>query len=124
MEPIENLYYALGQLAYAIAKADGDIQPEEKLALQSILAEETRDHGVDFDNADIIFRLMERDETNAIQSYEWAMNELRRNSHYFIPALREKFISALERIARAYPPVVAEEKRLLERFKRELKTIA
>jgi uncharacterized tellurite resistance protein B-like protein len=123
MEPIENLYYALGQLAYAIARADGNIQPEEKLALQAILAEETRDHGVDFDNAEIVFNLMERDETDALKSYEWAMNELKRNSHYFIPAIRDKFVQALERIARAYPPLVPEEKRLLERFKKEVREV-
>ena len=122
MEPIENLYYALGQLAYAIAMADGNVQPEEKLALQAILAEEARKHGVGED-AEIVFNLMERDETDAMKSYEWAMNELRRNSHYFIPALREKFVKILERISRAYPPVVEEEKRLLERFKREVKTL-
>lgn len=123
MEPIESLYYALGQLAYAIARADGNVSPEEKLALQSILAEETREHGIGFENAEIIFKLMERDETDPMKSYEWAMNELKRNRHYFIPALREKFVRALERIARAYPPVVSEEKRLLERFKREVKVI-
>lgn len=122
-EPLENIFYALGQLAYAIAKADGNIQDEEKMALHSILVQEARRHEIELDISAIIFELLQRDNTDIERSYTWAMNELKRNSHYFVPAIREKFINILERVARAYPPVVPEERRLLERFKREVRML-
>jgi uncharacterized tellurite resistance protein B-like protein len=122
-EPVENLYYALGQLAYAIAKADGNIQDEEKMTLHTMLIQEARAHGIDLDISNIIFELMQRDNTDSEKSYTWAMNELKRNSNYFIPVMCDKFIKILEKVARAYPPVVEEEKTLLERFKREVKTL-
>lgn len=122
-EPLEDLYYALGQLAYAVARADGNIQNEEKMALQAVLVQEAREYGIEFANSSIIFELLQRDDTGVEKSYEWAMNEIRRNRQYFIPALQEKFIKILERVARAYPPVVEEEKRILERFKRDIRNL-
>jgi len=120
-EPVDNIYYALGQLAYAIARADGNIQDEEKMVLHSIVVQEARTHGIDLDISEIVFELMQRDNTDTETSYTWAMNELKRNKQYFVPVLREKFIKILERVARAYPPVVIEEKTLLERFRREVR---
>jgi hypothetical protein len=123
VEPIENIYYALGQLAYAVARVDGNIQNEEKMALHAILIEEAREHGIEFSGSEIIFELLNRDDTDVERSYAWALNEIKRNQQYFIPAIQEKFIKILERVARSYPPVVEEEKRILERFKKDIKAL-
>src|SRR6185436_16813027 len=36
MSPIENLYYAMGELAYSVASADGRVQPEERKKFSDI----------------------------------------------------------------------------------------
>ena len=37
MEGVERLYYGLGLLAYAVAKADGKVDPEERQKLHDIV---------------------------------------------------------------------------------------
>ncbi|MDF2439001.1 MAG: hypothetical protein K0Q95_3377 [Bacteroidota bacterium] len=125
MTPQENLHYAIGQLAYAIAQADGKLQPEERIKFHSIMTDEIRSNDRDFDVSDIIFHLLEKDKFVDTQtSYANAMKEIRLNSHYLSPELKTKFISILEKIANAFPPVSVEEKELINKFKKEFSTIS
>lgn len=124
MNPIQNLYFALGELAYAIAKADGTIQKEEKQMLHDIVTEEVKkNHNIDFDYSEIIFTIMGKDNTDSESSYEWALHEMKLNSHYLKPELKVKFQKILEKVAEAFPPVTPQEQKLLDRFQDDLKTI-
>ncbi|HEY0031029.1 MAG TPA: TerB family tellurite resistance protein [Bacteroidia bacterium] len=124
MTPLENLHYAIGQLAYAIAQADGAIQKEEREKFHALVAVELRCKDYDFDISDIIFQILDKDNyTDARTSYESAMKEIRLNSHYLSPNLKETFIKVITKVAKAYPPISEEEESLLERFKKEIATI-
>jgi hypothetical protein len=57
---------------------------------------------------------------DAKTSYDWAIKEIRLNSHYLSPELKDKFLQVMEKVARAYPPVTIEEMNLLERFKKDI----
>ena len=61
MTPEQNLHNAIGQLAYAIAKADGAIQKEETKKFHAIVEAELRCKDYDFDVSDIIFQVLEKD---------------------------------------------------------------
>ena len=61
MNPIENLHYAIGQLAFAVAFTDGKIQKQESEIFHKIVAEELSNKSYDFDVSDIIFQVMEKD---------------------------------------------------------------
>jgi uncharacterized tellurite resistance protein B-like protein len=124
MNPVQNLYYALGELAYAMAKADGSIQREEKELFHEIVTEEVGNHNIDFDYSEIIFTIMEKDKTDVETSYNWAIKEIETNKHYFLPDLRKKFISVMERVAGAFPPVTIQERVLLDRFRNDIGAIA
>jgi hypothetical protein len=56
-------------------------------------------------------------------AYDWAIHEIKNNSHYLSPKLKEKFIRVMERIAEAYPPVTTDEKQMIERFRREIEPL-
>ena len=85
MTPLQNLHLAIGELAYAIAKADGAIQKEERKKFHDIVAAELRCKDFDFDISDIIFQILEKDKySDANTSYEWAMKEIKLNSEHFI----------------------------------------
>jgi len=120
MTPIENLHYAIGQLAYAIAFSDGSVQREEREKFQSIVAEELENKQFGFSLADIIFQIMDKDKQDTETTYQWAMKEIKTNSHYLSPDLKQRFITVMEKVAKAYPPITDEESRVLEQFKTDM----
>src|ERR1700740_3514701 len=73
MTSTENLHYAIGELAYAVARADGEVQQEERKKFYDIIAAELRCKNYDFDFSDIIFRIMDKDKQPAETVYNWAM---------------------------------------------------
>ena len=121
MTPLQNLHSAIGELAYAIARADGTIQKEERKKFHDVVSAELRCKDYDFDISDIIFQILDRDKYIDTQtSYDWAMKEIRLNSHYLSPELKKTFIKVMEKVAKAYPPVTTEEMDILERFKKDI----
>jgi len=123
MTPFENLYYAIGELAYAVARADGALQKEERQKFHNIVAAGLRSHNYCFDISGIIFDMMDKDQPSSDLSYEWAMKQIRMNSHYLSPALKQTFINVMEKVAKAYPPVTNEEKDLLDQFRKDIEPL-
>jgi uncharacterized tellurite resistance protein B-like protein len=119
----QNLHYAIGELAYAVAFADGKIQQEEREKFENIIAAELRSKNYDFDVSDIIFKILEKEKHDVETVYQWAMTEIKTNSHYLSPVLKQTFIIILEKIAKAFPPVTGEESKLIERFKGDIESV-
>ncbi len=120
MTPIENLHYAIGELAYAVARSDGSVQKEERKKFHDIVAAELRCKDYAFDISDIIFQIMDKDDTDSETSYEWGINQIKLNSHYLSPQLKKTFIMVMEKVAKAYPPFTAGERTLIDRFKKDV----
>lgn len=123
MTSLENLHYAIGELAYAMARVDGKIQKEEREQFFNIVKEGLAADDDNYDVSKIIFEVMERDKISPETTYSWAMKEIKLNSHYLSPELKQSFISVLERIAASFPPVTSEEQSFLERFKKDIEPI-
>ncbi|MEI8136023.1 MAG: TerB family tellurite resistance protein [Bacteroidota bacterium] len=123
MTPTENLHYAIGELAYAVARADGEVQKEEREKFHSIVAAELRCKDYAFDISDIIFQVMDKDKTSTKDAYDWAMKQIRTNSHYLSPKLKATFIAVMEKVAMAYKPVTIDEMLLIEKFKKDIKPL-
>jgi uncharacterized tellurite resistance protein B-like protein len=124
MTPQENLHYAIGQLAYATACADGAIQKEERDKFHAMVAAELRCKDYDFEVSDIIFQILEKENyPDTETAYKWAMKEIRNNSRYMSPDLKQTFIKVIEKVAKAYPPVTKAESNLLERFKKDIEPL-
>lgn len=123
MTPLQNLYYAIGELAYAIAISDGIIQNEERQKFYAIVEAELRCKKYDFDISKIIFEIMSKDKINSQDSYNWAMMQIRLNSHYLSPELKKTFIAVIEKVAKAFKPVTLEEFELIVKFKKEIELI-
>lgn len=123
MNPVENLHYAIGQLAFAVAFSDGKVQKEEREKFQSIVVQELSHKDYNFDVTDIVFQIMERDKLDSKTAYDWAMKEIKTNGHYLSPELKQKFISVMEKVASAYPPVTNDESSVINRFKADIANI-
>jgi len=123
MTPIENLHYAIGQLACAVAFSDGKVQKEEREKFQGIVVQELKNKDYSFDVSDIVFQVMEKDKMDSDTMYEWAMKEIKTNGHYLSPELKGKFISVMEKVANAYPPVTKSESSIINRFKKDIESV-
>ena len=121
MSPLQNIHYAIGELAYAMAMADGKIQPEERLKFHDIVKAEINWKDYDFDISEIIFHILEQDKEHDSEAlYLSAMHTLKTNCHYLSPELKDTIIIVVEKIARAFPPIQGAKKRLLEKLKEEI----
>jgi uncharacterized tellurite resistance protein B-like protein len=120
MTPLENLHYALGEIVYAIAQADGTIQKEEREKFYAIVAAELRCKNFYFDVSNTIFKILEQENIDTETSYQWGISQIKLNSHYLSPELKATFIKTVEKIAKAYPPVTIEEKNIIDKFKEDI----
>lgn len=120
MTPIENLHYAIGELAYAFAKIDGKVNPEERKKFEQIIRQGFKENNYNFDVSDIIFKILDKDKRDPETAYNWAIHELKTNSHYLSPALKSCALKIMREIAEAFPPFTKEERELFERFKKDV----
>lgn len=123
MTPTENLYYALGELAYAVAMADGRIQKDEEKKLHGILQSELNVPEDTVSVADIIFHIMSKDHADAEEAYESAMNQIRLNSHYLSPEMKLGFLRVAEKVSQAFPPRMRSEKNMIARFRQDISSV-
>ena len=122
MDAKQHLYYALGALAYAVAKADGKVQPEEQEKVQQIVSSGTN-HEIDFTYTDIIFKLLQQDKAGFKEVYNWAMHSFELGKYHFTAEMKAGFVDVIQQVADAYPPTSAEERKLIERFGDDLRSL-
>lgn len=122
MDAEQNLYYALGILAYAIAKADGTVQKEERQRIHDIVEKETK-HNINFNYSEIIFDILQKDNRSFSQVYEWAINEFELGKYHLTEDMKKKFKNVIQQIAEAFPPDTDEEKELISKFGEDLKKL-
>jgi len=123
MTPIENLHYAIGELAYALAFADGEVQKEEREKFHRIVEAELRLHDRDFEISDIIFQILDKEKADGKTAYDSAMHQIKANSHYLSPKLKQTFTRVIEKIAMAFPPTTLEEIEFVNKFKEDFEPI-
>jgi hypothetical protein len=122
MNSTQQLYYALGEMAYAVATADGKLQDAEKRKFWSIVVSHKAWVG-DFDFAEVIFQLLQKDKASTEDTYTNAIKTLEQNKHHLSAQMINSFKEILTSIAEAFPPVTPDEKQLLLRFKTEIDRI-
>ena len=123
MSPEENLYYAVGELAYAVAKADGAVQKQERDKFHQLVTKALKSGKQGFEISEIIFLIMERDKATLPDSYHWAIKEIKRNSQYLSPEMKKCFINTMALVAMAYPPVTIEESDLIKKFVQDIEPL-
>ncbi len=123
MSPNESLHYAIGLIAYCMAAADGTVQPEERRKIKSIVDAELKYKDEAFNITDIIFQLMDKQHSSRETTYNWALHQIKTNSHYLSPEMKSTFMCVLQKMAEAFPPITPEESALFEKFKSEIEPL-
>lgn len=108
----EKLYEVLGELLYAIAKADGIIQPEEKDALNELLQKHSWASEIKWS-----FNYEEGKNTSVEETYEKVINFC----HGYGPTpIYEEFIDAMKFIANASDGIDQNESNIIHSFSKDL----
>ena len=123
MDAKQSLFYGLGQVAYAVAQADGKVQREEREKLHAFLKEEIKRIDGDFDYTDIIFQLLDKEHIDFETSYKWGIDSMKLGSHKLTEPLKWEFLELVCRVAEAYPPTSKEENEIISRFTQDLRTL-
>ncbi len=123
MNAAGSLYMALGEVAYAIAYADGKVVQAEKQKLHTLLVSEFNRYPGASAYAEIIFQILMRDAMDSATVYKWALREIEKNSNYLSESMKTFFIDVIRNVAAAYPPVTAEENDLINDFTDRLRKI-
>jgi uncharacterized tellurite resistance protein B-like protein len=119
MDAKQHLYYALGALAYAVAKADGKVQREEIDKVREIVDRGTQ-HSMDYNYTDIIFQILQKDKMGFKDVYVWAMKSFETGKYHLTPDVKDQFIKVIQEVADAFPPADPEEKALIARFSEDI----
>lgn len=120
---VKNLFYAIGELAYAIASADGAIQKEERQKFHDLVAGELRSNNYNFDLSLLIFQIMDKDKVSTENAYQSALKRIVLNQIHLNAEMKNSFIRVMEKMMEAYPPVTPDEIGLLERFKKDIEPL-
>lgn len=116
-----DIYRAIGELAYVVAKADRGLSLAEKEAFYQIAKQE-----LDYDSwsAQSRFDLLDEVTQPSIdRAYNDALHELRKHSASMTDELKDKAMTVLQRVAACCDGLSARETFVLDRFRKDLQSL-
>ncbi len=123
MEPKENLYYGFGNIAYAVAKADGEVQASEYNKFHDIVSKGVKDHDIEFDFSDIIFHILKKEDMSSETAYEWGVDAMKIGKDFMSEKKLDDFTNILQEVAAAFNSVTEEENDFIQRFRKDAKKL-
>ncbi|MBL3655318.1 hypothetical protein [Fulvivirga sediminis] len=113
-----DIYRAIGELAYVIAKATNGLQPEEKAAFMQIIKEELKFEAW---AAESRFEILdEKIHPTIDHAYNEAIHELKLHQEHLTPELKAKTLAVLRKVAQACGNTEIDEF-ILDRLESDLK---
>lgn len=120
IEKIE-IYRAIAEMAYVIAKADKGLSADEKIAFSKIVEQELE---LNSWIAQSRFELLDEITQPSIDiAYNEALHDLKKYKEHLTNQLAEQAIRVLQKVAEACGGYSAKEKLIIDRFKNDLKSI-
>jgi uncharacterized tellurite resistance protein B-like protein len=120
IERIE-LFRAIAEMAYVIAKADRGLSAQERMAFNKIVEEE-----LEFDSwaAQSRFELLDEVTQPSIElAYNEAIHDFRKYKSHLTQDIKKKSILVMQKVAEACSGFSANEALILERFKTDLSNL-
>ena len=123
MNGIEKVYYALGELAYLVAEADGKVQQAEVEELHSIVIDQIKEYNSSFEYSDIIFNVLKDEKPNLDLIYSLAFKELKEARFYMDHNVKDMMLDVLNKVAESYESISGDEKILIDRVEQDLDSL-
>ena len=128
----KEFYTALGQLVYAIAKADGSIQTEESAAIFHFvishlvgLEKESGDgkSALEAFNLEREFHKLEKEDATVKEAYESFVTFLDENRDNCDERFKTICINVMEKVAGAYNDIEESEKAIIDKIKEKISSL-
>jgi uncharacterized tellurite resistance protein B-like protein len=118
----ENIHRAMGSLAYAIAVADGTIQPKEKEVILALARKELQLSDSDSEWINAMFVQLENQGIGLNDAYQYAMDILEANRHDydFDANTKSRCVSFMRKIADAFGETDYKEMSIIDRFESDI----
>jgi uncharacterized tellurite resistance protein B-like protein len=118
----QNIYIAMGSLAYAITKADGQIQEQEKNTIKNLAQKEFELNDQDNEWIENMFSKLEKDGISLDDAYNYAIDVLEANRYEFDfdQEMKQKCVNFMERIAESSNGVSVNEQLIIKRFRKDI----
>ena len=113
-----EIYYGLGNVAYALVKADNQLHRVESLETRMLLLEQP--HG---ELAMQSFQANECYKLSVEDAYSNAFGRFRTHKNQFTKSLRKQFLKIIRALAQADNCVSAKEFEFIKKFRNDLKTV-
>lgn len=116
-----EIYRAIAEISYVIAKADKGLSAEERIAFNKIIQDELE---LDSWVAQSRFELLDEITHPTIEkAYNEAIHDLRKYKKYLTPELKEKALRVFSKVAHACSGLSEREAFIIDRFKHDLAEI-
>jgi uncharacterized tellurite resistance protein B-like protein len=118
----QNIYIAMGSLAYAITKADGKIQEQEKITIKQLAQKEFELNDQDNEWIENMFSKLEKDGISLDDAYNYALDVLEANRYEFDfdQEMKQKCLKFMEKIAESFDGVSVNEQLVIKKFKKDI----
>jgi tellurite resistance protein len=113
-----EIYRAIAEVAYVVAKADKGLSAEERIAFRNII-----EHELDYESwvAQSRFDLLDEvTQPSLDKAYNEAINDFKKYKDHLSPELREKAINVFTKVAEACGGFSEKEKFVIDRFKQDI----
>lgn len=116
-----EIYRAIAEMAYVIAKADKGLSAEERITFTEIIEKELEMHSW---VAQSRFELLDEVTQPSIDiAYNEALHDLKKYREFLTPELKEKAIRVLQKVAESCSGYSEKERLIIDRFRADLKAI-
>ena len=115
----EDIFMAIGQLAFSIAKADGEVQAEEKEALKNIMRANFN-HEEAEQALSWVEWLDKKNQDTIEEAYQYSMLYFRQNKQYLTQDLKQKFVNIIEQVADSSDGISSDEQAIIDKFKTDI----
>ncbi len=117
----KEIYRAIAEMAYVIAKADHGLSAGERIAFRTIIEEE-----LDYDSwaAQSRFELLDEVTEPSIEKvYNEAIHDFRLHKHVFTEELKEKVLRVVKRVAEVCNGFSDKEAFIMDRLRQDLNNL-
>jgi hypothetical protein len=120
MDARQHLFYGLGIIAYAVAKADGEIQASEERELHLLIEDWSNQYCQEYDVIEIIFSVLKKSKPGLNEGFDEGMRFIKLGSNHLTEQLKEHFIYLIQDVAHSFPPVTDVETDIINKFKKQI----
>ena len=118
-----KVYYVLGQLVYAMARANEPLNDIDRSELQDLFVAELSQSETDVDFPEVISHILNKEKKDLETTYNWVIQSLKLQQSKLEKENKSEFLSLIEQVVNRFPSTTAMELEYLDRLTKDFQTL-